>query len=148
MRSRPAPANMVADFGGGGMQELPQKTPPVCGAGLRAGVPPKGATTRRVRPLSVIMRLEVMVMTIVLDGELEARLRAEAARRGTDPETLVRRTLEDRWPPEQREYGYLQRTLSPEEWSRQAHEWAASHRPWPDLPDEAISREGIYGDHP
>ncbi len=87
-------------------------------------------------------------MVVELGPELEGRLEEIAKRQGLDPQTLIRRTLEERWPREKPEFGILQRTLSPEEWSSQAREWGHGHRPWPDVPDEAITREGIYGDHP
>lgn len=86
-------------------------------------------------------------MTIVLDREREARLRAEAARRGTDPETLALRAIDGVAPadPSQR---VLWNGMTVEEWLRSSREWIQSHEPWPDVPDEALTREGIYGDHP
>lgn len=85
-------------------------------------------------------------MTIVLDGELEARIRAEAARRGTDPEALVLQAIDEVAPAEGSER-VLWNGMTVEEWVRSSREWIQSHEPWPNLPDEALTREGVYGDH-
>ncbi len=86
------------------------------------------------------------MMIVELGPELEARLRAEAARRGTDPESLALQAIDGVAPadPSQR---VLWNGMTVEEWVRSSREWIHSHRPWPDVPDEAITREGIYGDH-
>jgi hypothetical protein len=86
-------------------------------------------------------------MTIELTPELEARLREEAARRGVDAEALALESIENSVRPPDEEYGYLQRTLTPEEWSRSAREWVESNRGIPIPPDEAFDRESIYADH-
>jgi hypothetical protein len=85
-------------------------------------------------------------MTIELKPELAARLREEADRRGVDAETLALESIENTVRPPDKEFGYLQRTLTPEEWSRSFAEWAAGND-WPTLPPEAYERESIYSDH-
>lgn len=91
-------------------------------------------------------------MTIVLNGELEVRLKEAAQRKGVEPREYVAEVLRKDLgepngyigPPE--EFGYLQRTLSPEEWIQSAEAWIASHKDWPTLPDSALQREDWYGE--
>jgi hypothetical protein len=87
------------------------------------------------------------MMTIELTPDLESRLREEAARRGLEAEALALESIEKGVSPPDKEYGYLQRTLTPEEWSRSAREWAESNHDWPVLSDGAVTRESIYADH-
>jgi hypothetical protein len=90
--------------------------------------------------------VEVTDVTIVLNEELEARLRAEAARRGTDPESLALQAIEETAPadPGRR---VLWNGMTVQEWVQTSREWIHGHQPWPDVPDEALTREGLYGDH-
>jgi hypothetical protein len=88
-----------------------------------------------------------MSLTIELPEALEARLREEAGRRGLDTADLARQLIEQLLPEPAVQYGYLQRTLTPEEWIRQTREWSESHRDWPVLPPEAYERASFYEDH-
>jgi hypothetical protein len=87
-----------------------------------------------------------MTLTLELSPELVGRLRLEADRRGRDVSEYVVGLIEQSLPAVEPEYGYLQETLSPEEWSQALREWAESHdRSIPPLSDEVISRESFYG---
>jgi len=85
-----------------------------------------------------------MALTLDLSEEQEARLRAEAARQGLAAEEYALRLLERGLPASGP--GSLWHALSTEEWIRHTREWAESHRDWPVLSDEAMSRESFYDD--
>lgn len=84
-------------------------------------------------------------MTIVLDPELEARLRAVAAQRGTDPQTLAVQAIEDATSLDPM-HRVLWNGMTVSEWIRESREWAEGNRNWPNVPDESLSRESFYAD--
>lgn len=93
-----------------------------------------------------------MVITIQVNPELELKLRASAARGDSE---AVRQLLFDAIAPTVeailREPAPEQLTV--EEFDRVADELLEEVNEYyrgdiPNLPDEAITREGIYGDHP
>lgn len=87
-----------------------------------------------------------MTLTIDLPPALEERLQEESAREGLPAEEYARRVLEERLLPGGAEVasgnGVYEQRL------RAFNEWVGSHagHPAPPLPDEAISRESIYGE--
>lgn len=89
-----------------------------------------------------------MALVLELGEALEAALRQKAARSGRGAteivQDLVRRELVDAT-----EDAPLWDALAPEEWKRAARGYQQSHSSdLPSLPDEAVTREGIYGEHP
>ena len=103
-----------------------------------------------------------MTLTIELSPQVEQRLQETAAREGVDPAVYVQRLLENQLVPldmaairkawEKHEPGVVQESLLGkiplEEWMKLADEWIASHDDWPDLPDEAYTRESFYEGRP
>lgn len=83
-----------------------------------------------------------MTLTIDLPPALEERLQEESAREGLPAEEYARKVLEERLLPAGAD-------AAPEENGdrlRAFREWVGGHagHSAPPLPDEAISREGIY----
>ncbi len=85
-----------------------------------------------------------MTLTIELDPELVAVYAAEAARRGVEPESLALEILRAYRPAPPTP----QKSLTVEEFHRMLDELAIGAENLPHLPDSALTREGIYGDHP
>lgn len=87
-----------------------------------------------------------MALTIELPPEVTAHLRAEATRRNKSAEDYAREVLERELPLNEPLPFWA--TATKEEWLRAFHEWIESHRGMnlPVLPEEAYSRESIYGD--
>jgi hypothetical protein len=85
-----------------------------------------------------------MTPTIELDPELVAAYTAEAARRGVETESLALEILRTYRPvppvPEKQ--------LTVESLHKMLDELRAGFEDLPHLPDSALTREGIYGDHP
>jgi hypothetical protein len=85
-----------------------------------------------------------MTLTIELDSDLVAVYTAEAARRGVEPESLALEILRANRPappaPEKQ--------LTVEGFHKMLDELRAGLEHLPHLPDSALNREGIYGDHP
>jgi hypothetical protein len=83
-----------------------------------------------------------MTVTVNLPPDVEQAYLAEAQSKGLSLDELVRNLLLSQQPsppaPE----------LSPEEWIREFRAWVASHAGnTVVLPDAAMERESIYGDH-
>jgi hypothetical protein len=83
-----------------------------------------------------------MTITLNLPPQIEQAYLAEAHARGLTLEDLVRDVLLARQP------SLAANQLSPDEWAREFKAWVESH----DgntvvLPDAAMERESIYGDH-
>ena len=85
-----------------------------------------------------------MTLTVELDQELVTAYAAEAARRGVEPEALALEVLRTYRPAPPAP----QESLSVEEFHRMLDELAIGAENLPHLPDSALTREGIYGDHP
>jgi len=85
-----------------------------------------------------------MTLTIELDPELVAIYAAEAARRGVEPEALALEILRahQRAPPAP------EKQLTVEKFHKMLDELRSGLEDLPHLPDSALTREGIYGDHP
>lgn len=84
-----------------------------------------------------------MSITLELKPEVERRLRARAEREGMDVKTLLEREIESLAGPEPRPF---YETATPEERAQVFREWASRRRSdAPPLPDEAVSRDAIYG---
>jgi len=85
-----------------------------------------------------------MTLQLELDPELVAVYAAEAARRGVEPESLALEILRAHRPapptPEKK--------LTVEGFHKMLDELRAGLEHLPHLPDSALTREGIYGDHP
>lgn len=90
-------------------------------------------------------------MTIEIPADLEAGLLAQAQAEGLTVRDYVQRLvcgeLAARLGTDSASRPAFE--LPPEEWVRQFRAWTSSHagRNLPVLPDEAMSRESIYGDH-
>ena len=89
-----------------------------------------------------------MTVTIELPPDIEAGLLAQAQAEGLDVadyvQNLVRREVVSTTSSASRPA----RELSSEEWLREFHSWVDSHADnTVALPDEAMERESIYGDH-
>lgn len=84
---------------------------------------------------------------VELDRELEGRREAEDEGQGAKTAPLTPCALDADFLAPKKEYGRLQRILSPEEWSRQARAFAESNRGAHIPPDEALTREAMYADH-
>ena len=80
-------------------------------------------------------------MTLNLNPDVEARLRALARRNGISVEAFLQHIVEEKSRPAPRE-----QQLSPEEWASQFEQWANSFPDTPPIPDEALSRENLYPD--
>ena len=85
-----------------------------------------------------------MTLVIDLSPELEKKLQEAAERRQLPAAEYARVLVETALGDIPS--GPLFRTASPEEWRRVFHAWVETHRDLPILPDEAFSRESIYGD--
>ena len=83
-----------------------------------------------------------MTVTLNLPPAVEQAFLAEAQAKGISLDALVRDVLISRQPPPP------EMELSPEEWVREFKAWTRSHagEDLPLLPDEAMSREFIYGE--
>ena len=85
-----------------------------------------------------------MTLTIELDPELVAAYAAEAARRGVEPESVALEVLRAHRPappaPEKQ--------LTVEGFHEMLDELRSGMEHLPHLTDSALTREGIYGDHP
>ncbi|RJP42118.1 MAG: hypothetical protein C4547_00715 [Phycisphaerales bacterium] len=80
-----------------------------------------------------------MTLQIPLSPEAEVRLREQATAAGKDLATFVLEVVEERVAGTN---GLNTPALSPQQWSREWHEWAASHRRLDRAVDD--SRESIY----
>jgi len=85
-----------------------------------------------------------MTLTIELDPELQAIYKAEAQRRGVDPGVVALEILRTHRPAQ----AAAQKKLTVEEFHKMLDELAVGAENLPHLPDSALTREGIYGDHP
>jgi hypothetical protein len=85
-----------------------------------------------------------MTLTIELDSELVAAYTAEAARRGVEPESLALEILRANRPAPPT----AEKQLTVEGFHKMLGELRAGLEHLPHLPDSALTREGIYGDHP
>ena len=85
-----------------------------------------------------------MSLTIELAPEVEARLRREAEARGVDPAEYAGQLIQLQLPTPEQVVGSRSAELSPDEWIRQFHEWAETHRNLPPLPPEAFERASFY----
>jgi len=85
-----------------------------------------------------------MTLTIELDPELVAAYTAEAIRRGVDTESLALEILRAHQPVSQAP----EKQLTVESFHKMLDELAVGSENLPHLPDSALTREGIYGDHP
>lgn len=87
-----------------------------------------------------------MSLTVELAPEAEAWLKVEATRRNQSPEEYAKTVLERQLPLEEPLPFWA--TATTEEWLKAFHEWIDSHEDMnlPVLPEEAYSRESIYGD--
>jgi hypothetical protein len=84
-----------------------------------------------------------MTVTIELPPEMEADVLAQAEAEGMPVGEYLQRLLRGRVSA-----GSGKSTLSPEEWIRRFEAWLASHSGnTVVLPDAAMEREAIYGDH-
>jgi hypothetical protein len=84
-----------------------------------------------------------MTLSIELSPELEAKVEQSARFYGLPVEAYIRQLIATDVPTIQ---PGLQAVLPPEEFARVLKEWAEEHQNWPILPEEAFSREAIYGD--
>jgi hypothetical protein len=84
-----------------------------------------------------------MTLTIELDPELLAVYAAEAARRGVEPEFVALEVLRA-YPPAP---SAPEKQLTVEGFHSLLDELAIGAENLPHLPDSALTREGIYGDH-
>ncbi len=85
-------------------------------------------------------------MPIVLEvaPDVASKITARAEARGVSVDEYLRILIEEKEPQ-----AGTQPDLSPQEKVRLLREWAASHsRDTPLLSDYAVSRKGIYEDHP
>jgi hypothetical protein len=89
-----------------------------------------------------------MALLLELGTDLEEALQEAAARRGLDTKEMVLNLIrQEVMTPSTG--APLWGTLSPAEWQRERRAYQVAHHPdLPSLPDEAVTREGIYGDHP
>jgi hypothetical protein len=85
-----------------------------------------------------------MTLTIELDPELQAVYTAEAARRGVEPESVALEVLRAYRPAPP----VPEKQLTVDGFHKMLDELRAGLEHLPDLPDSALTREGIYGDHP
>jgi hypothetical protein len=85
-----------------------------------------------------------MTLTIELDSELVAAYAAEAARRGVETELLALEVLRAHRPAPP----VPEKQLTVEEFHKMLDELRSGMEHLPHLPDSALTREGIYGDHP
>jgi hypothetical protein len=85
-----------------------------------------------------------MTLTIELDPELVAVYAAEAARRGVEPESVALEVLRAFRPAP----SAPEKQLTVESFHKMLDELRAGLEDLPHLPDSALTREGIYGDHP
>ena len=85
-----------------------------------------------------------MTITLDISPETEARINRQAKHDGLLFEDVVKRLL-DYAPPE--EPKPLMGNVSSEEFARALDEWIDSHDDWPELSEEATSKENIYGDY-
>jgi len=85
-----------------------------------------------------------MTLTIELDAELVAVYAAEAARRGVEPESVALEVLRAH-PPKP---PVPEKQLTVEAFHKMLDELPSGLEHLPHLPDSALTREGIYGDHP
>ena len=85
-----------------------------------------------------------MTLTIELEPELVAVYAAEAARRGVEPESVALEVLRVHRPV----ISAPEKQLTVEGFHRMLDELAIGSENLPHLPDSALTREGIYGDHP
>jgi hypothetical protein len=84
-----------------------------------------------------------VTLTIELDPELQATYNAEAQRRGVDPGVVALEVLRAHRPAPPP----TQKKLTVEEFHKMLDELAVGSENLPHLPDSALTREGIYGDH-
>jgi hypothetical protein len=85
-----------------------------------------------------------MTLTIELEPELVAVYAAEAARRGVETESLALEILRAYQPVPQAP----EKQLTVEGFHKMLDELRSGLEHLPHLPDSALTREGIYGDHP
>ena len=82
-----------------------------------------------------------MTVTVNLPPDVEQAYLAEAQAKGLSLDELVRNLLLSMQLPSPAP------AISPEEWIREFRAWVASHAGTVVLPDAAMERESIYGDH-
>jgi hypothetical protein len=84
-----------------------------------------------------------MTVTLNLPPQIEQAYLAEAAARGLPLEDIVTETLIAAWRPIAQA-----RPVNTDEWMRRFTAWSesAAHANLPDLPEDAMSRDSIYGD--
>jgi hypothetical protein len=88
--------------------------------------------------------MSVQTTTIEIDQLTAARLQAQAEAQGLTIADLLR-SITELWNDTQEKSFY--EMASQEERARAIEEWASQHRSSvPPLPDEAISRDSIYGE--
>ena len=78
-------------------------------------------------------------MSINLNPDVEARLRALASANGVSLEAFLQQIADEKGPSS------AQR-LSADEWAQKFEDWADSFAEAPPIPDEALSRENLYPD--
>lgn len=88
-----------------------------------------------------------MTLSLALDQNLEQRLEHTARACGMEPSEFVlqvlTKALSGAPSMEAPRFG----RMTDEEWHAFSEEWTEAHRSIPILPDEALTRESIYGDH-
>jgi hypothetical protein len=85
-----------------------------------------------------------MTVTLNMPPEKEAAFRSQAQARGLTLEQWMLEVVDHHVQPVS--IAHLQKS-DPKEWARHFDAWVDSHNPkTPVLPDEAMSREGIYPD--
>lgn len=85
-----------------------------------------------------------MATMLEVEPDVASKIAAQAEARGIPVAAYLRTLIEEKETQTE-----TQSTLSPQEKVRQLREWAAGHsRDTPLLSDYAVSREGIYEDHP
>lgn len=78
-------------------------------------------------------------MSINLNPDVEARLRALANANGVSLEAFLQQIADQKSPSSAKR-------LSPDEWAQKFEEWADSFSEAPPIPDDALSRENLYPD--
>jgi hypothetical protein len=89
------------------------------------------------------------MLSIHLTQELQRRLEVAAAKRSLPTGDFVLATLEQAVQPELQpaEEKPFWATATPQERAEDFERWAKTHRHGVGLPDEALRRENMYGEH-
>jgi len=83
-----------------------------------------------------------MPTSLEVEPEVASKIEARARKRGVSVDVYLRELIEAELPATEQANG-----LTPQDKVNLLREWAASHSlDTPILPDEAISRESIYGE--